>query len=178
MSKKTLEAWWSGKLYNSGMGQVVVGRQKASGDGGFITAGVFLVDAYCLGVKNAFLAKIPSAGWESALDRIFSQEGRKPLSPACARKLIEGAVAYARSFGFEPHPDYYKASHVLSGIDASECDTIFTFGENGKPHYIQGPHDSPEFIKRVIASLRKHAGGPDKFHFTVLAEDVDEDTLR
>jgi hypothetical protein len=69
MSKKTLEAWWPPNLFELGMGQVVVGRQKASGAGGLFTAGVFLVDTCCLGVKSAFLAKIPSSGWESALER-------------------------------------------------------------------------------------------------------------
>ena len=162
MSKKTVEAWWSGELFEVGMGQVVVGRKKASDAGGIITAGVFLVDAYCLGVKSAFLTKIPSPRWEAALERIFREEGRKPLSPACARKLIEGAVAYARSFGLEPDPDYQKASHVLSGIDAAGCDTTFAFGKDGKPFYIQGPHDSPEFVRRVMASLNKRAGGSDK----------------
>jgi len=34
-----------------------------------------------------------------------------------------------------------KASHVLSGIDAGECNTTFTFGQDGKPFYMQGPHD-------------------------------------
>ena len=176
MSKKTVEAWWSPKLFELGMGHVVVGRQKATSAGGLITAGVFLVDAYCLGVKDAFVAKILSSEWESALERMFP-EGRESLSPACARKLLEGAIAYARSFGLEPHPDYQKASHVLSGIEAGECNTAFTFGQDGKPLYIQGPHDSPEFIRRVMASLRKHTGGGDKFHFIVKAENLDPDSL-
>jgi hypothetical protein len=176
MSKKTLQAWWSPELFEVGMGQVVVARQKAGDAGGIITAGVFLVDAFCLGVKSAFLAKIPSSEWESKLERMFPDES-EALSPACARKLIEGAIAYARSFGLEPHPDYQKTSHVLSGIDAGECKTTFTFGQDGKPLYIQGPHDSPEFVSRVMASLNKHAGGTANFHFMIKAEDLDPDSL-
>ncbi|HXP61932.1 MAG TPA: hypothetical protein VN829_15660 [Dongiaceae bacterium] len=176
MSKKTLQAWWSPKLFELGMGQVVVARQKAGDAGGIITAGVFLVDAFCLGVKNAFLAKIASSEWESALERMFPDK-REALSPACARKLIEGAIAYARSFGLEPHPDFQKASHVLSGIDSGECNTTFTFGQDGKPFYIQGPHDSPGFANRVMASLSKHAGGIKNFHFMAKAEDVDPHSL-
>lgn len=177
MSKKTLQAWWSTSLFEVGLGQVVVARQKAGDAGGIITAGVFLVDAYCLGVKSAFLAKIPASEWESALARFFPDEWAA-LSPACARKLIEGAIAYARSFGLQPHPDYEKTSHVLSGIDAGECHTTFTFGQDGKPFYIQGPHDSPEFANRVMASLSKHAGGLKNFHFMAKPEDVDPDSLR
>jgi hypothetical protein len=176
MSKKTFEAWRAPGLFEVGMGQVVVARQKASGAGGIVTAGVFLLDVYCLGVKSAFLTKIPSSRWESELERIFRQEGREPLSPACARKLIEGAVAYARSFGLEPDRDYEKASHVLSGIDAAECDTVFTFGHDGKPCYMQGPYDSPEFVRRVTAALNQPAGGTDKFPVVAKAERLDADS--
>ncbi len=180
MSKKTYEAFRSLKMFDpdSGMGEVVVGQQKASGAGGIMTVGVFLVDAFCLGVKDAFMTRMPAANWESFLDRVF-REGREPLAPACAKKLIEDAIAYARSFGLEPHPDYKRASHVLSGIDSTECRTTFTFGQEGKPLYIQGPHDSPEFVKRVMDALRKHTGqGPEKPHFIVRADRVNPEDLQ
>lgn len=37
------------------------------------------------------------------------------ITPAAARKLVEGAVAYAQSLGFAPVPDFKKASRVLGG---------------------------------------------------------------
>src|SRR5205823_995245 len=77
---------------------------------------------------------------------------------ACARKLVEDAVAYAAKLSFAPHPDYKAACRVLGGLDAGGCETVFTFGQDGKPFYIQGPHDSPAFAQRVMNSLASRCG--------------------
>lgn len=168
MSKKRFEAWRSADLFEIGLGAVVVSRQKTGGVNDMITAGIFLVDVFCLGVKDAYQVKIPALVWDDALDRIFLGESLS-LSPACAKKLIEGAIAYARSVGFNPASNYANASHILADFDARQCDTVFTFGKNGKPFYIQGPNDSPELIERAVATL-----GPQASE-TYLIEDYLED---
>jgi hypothetical protein len=153
MSKRTYEAWRGAVLFETGIGQVLICRHKASGE---TEAGVFLVDVFCLGVKNGFYTKFPTAKLEAMLQEIFPADGGAvSLSPACARKLVEDSVAYARSLGLEPHPDYKHAARVLGGINARECETVFTFGQEGKPLYIQGPHDSPELVERVMRSLKE-----------------------
>lgn len=165
---------------DSGIGHVVVGQQKVSGVGGVMTVGVFLLDVFCLGVKDAFRTQILLTQWEDLLERVFRDRKHEPLEPACAKKLVLDAIAYARGLGLEPHADYVKASHVLTQIDASACSTTFTFGSEGKPLYIQGPYDSPVFVKRVMESLKKHApdtGGGEKFHFIVRAEAVNPEDL-
>lgn len=161
MSKRVFEAWRGATLFKSGMGQVLICRHKNNGE---TEAGVFLVDAYCLGVKDAFFTRFETSKLESMLEKIFQLGGRESLSPACARKLVEDAVAYARSLGLGPHPDYKQAARVLGGINARECDTVFTFGHEGKPLYVQGPNDSPEFAQRVMTILGKRLGS-ENFHY-------------
>ncbi len=155
MSKRTYEAWRSKDLFEKGIGNVLICRHKGGGE---TEAGIFLVDAYCLGVKDGFFTKFPTTDLRSILERIFRAEDPEPLTPACARKLVEDAVAYAQSFGLAPNPDYKKAARVLGGLSSRECDTTFVFGKDGKPFYIQGPNDSPVFAQRVLVTLQNRAG--------------------
>ncbi len=87
---------------------------------GRIVSGIFLVDTYCLGVKNAFMMVQSPIDFENILDKHFSGDDLKPATPACARKLIDDAIAYARDLGFEPHRDFRDASVVLGDIDVTD----------------------------------------------------------
>src|SRR5947208_3030374 len=58
------------------------------------------------------------------------------------QKLLAGAIEYARSLGFAPHADHRRARLLLADVDASQCAETFTFGKDGKPFYIRGPHES------------------------------------
>jgi hypothetical protein len=154
--KRPTEAWHSRNLFETGMGYVVVARFKGNGDA---EIGVFLLDMYCLGVKNAFFTQLYAEEYDrDFLAEIYERDGRNAISPPCARKLVEDAVAYARGLGFEPHPDYRKGARVLGGIDASACPQQFPFGHDGKPLYIQGPDDSPAMVERVMGSLMRRCG--------------------
>ncbi len=162
MSKRTFEAWRGGKLFETGMAQVVICRHKPGGD---TEAGVFLLDIYCLGVKNAFYTAFATSRLGEILERVFQNEGREALSPACGRKLVEDSTAYARRLGFAPHPDYKHAARVLGGIDARDCQTEFKFGFEGKPLYVAGPNDSPRVQELVLATLRRLGEG--NYHFII-----------
>jgi hypothetical protein len=168
-TKRPPEAWMDKSLFESGIGHVVIARFKASGE---TEAGVFLIDIRCLGVKNAFFTRLPFQEYQDRLlARIFSKpEDRESITPACGRKLVEDAIAYARGFGMEPHPDCRQAQRVFGGIDPAECDRQFTFGDDGKPLYIQGPHDSDEFAALVLAQLERRCG-KDGFHYIIEVKD-------
>lgn len=158
-----------------GIANVLVLRHRP---GGTVDAGFFLVDCWCLGVKDAWSEHdVPAAWMEDTLTSRLPAEERERLHPACAKKLIEGAIAYAEALGFSPHRDHRKARKVLAGLDAALCPTEFTFGREGKPCYVAGPDDSAERIDRVIAILHQRCG-PDGYEFVGLdsgeAMDVEE----
>ena len=73
-------------------------------------------------------------------------------------KIVKGAVDFALSLGFPPHPDYPHASMLLAGIDPSTCTEEFTFGRDGHPLYIQGPGESPAEAVAIMQRVRE-AGG-------------------
>jgi hypothetical protein len=172
IAKRPPEAFISSKLFEAGIGHVVVSRFKSEGR---VESGVFLLDVYCLGVKDAFFTILHvSEHEERLLDRVF-RDGRQALSPACARKLVQDAISYARTLGFEPHSDFKQAARVFGGIAADECQTPFTFGKDGKPLYIQGPHDSPVKAERIMKLLHAKCGEGNYHYLAVLGEAPDFD---
>ncbi len=154
-----------------GVASVVVTRTD---DAGQLRAGVFLVDLWCLGVKDAFQAEMPASDWPHQLGRILPADQRIALHPACARKLVEGAVAYAESLGFAPHRDYNAARRVFGSVKAADCPETFTFGRKGKPFYLAGPDDDHERVERVLRTLTAKVGA-DGFHYAVPADPDDAD---
>ncbi len=103
-------------------------------DRGGSTAGVcfYLVDTWCLGLKDA--------------------AGLRPVPLELGRQIVYGAIGYAHKLGFEPHADFGRAAGVPGAWDG-ECE--LTFGRDGKPMYIFGPHDDGE---KIIRKLRRRLG--------------------
>jgi hypothetical protein len=146
-----------------GMGQVIVSRLS----GGMVAAGIFLIDAFCLGVKDAFAFFRSRDDFHNMLLPGMRQNMRlSRAEPAYAKKLILDAIAYARNNGFEPHKDYHLASKVLRDIDETACKTEFTFGKDGMPLYISGPNDSEARSKQVIDTLHRRFGS-DGYHYVL-----------
>ena len=171
-AKRPTEAWHSAGLFERGFGQVIVARFKASGE---VEVGVFLVDTFSLGVKDAFFTRLWADEYEQRLlGGLDQQGGREAISPACARRLVEDAVAYARSLGLEPHPDYKQGARVFGGIDPKECTQAFVFGKDGKPLYVQSPHDSEEFTRHVMGTLTRRFGEGGFHYVLITGEDLDE----
>ena len=167
-TRRPPEAFRSANLFDTGMGYVVVSRFKSDGE---VESGVFLLDVFCLGVKNAFFTQLSQSEYESRLlQEAFAKYGSQPLTPACARKLVQDAVAYAQNLGFAPHPDYKKGCRVFGGISAAECNGSFTFGKNGRPCFIQGPNDSELFCRKAMTLLTIRCG-EGKFDYILVADE-------
>ena len=59
-----------------------------------------------------------------------------------------------------PDPDFNRARDHLGPWSGP---TAITFGCNGKPTYISGPHDNPDHVLRTL----RRAVGRDGFNYTV-----------
>jgi hypothetical protein len=150
-------------LYDQGIGNVVISRKMPNGN---IAAAFFLVDIYCLGVKNCFFTIIPPGVYAQRIDHLVQKEGAEHAVPACAVKLIKDAVSYAESLGFQPHRDYSSVKRFLGSIDPAACPKEFEFGKDGKPLYISGPNETQQDSEKIIATLSEKLG-PDGFHYLV-----------
>jgi hypothetical protein len=174
-NKRRTEAWRSSTLFTELMGEVIVARFKGVDE---VEAGVFLVDIGCLGVKNAFFTRVHISEYEQRILRrghsSYANDDLVAMSPGCARKFLEGAVLYAQSLGLAPHSDYRTGCRVFGGINAGECPEHFVYGKDGKPFFMPGPHDSPQFVEHVMAALNR-ACGKDGFHYAIFEPMSNED---
>ena len=152
------------KLFELGLGNLVFSRSLPDGR---IALGVFLLDIFCLGVKNAFFANLARDEYARRLRSWSAAESLQPMQPACFRKLVEGGVAYAHELGFNPHVDYAEASQIFGDVQATDCPTHFEYGHDGKPFYISGPHEAATQVQTILEQLQRRLGAGN-FDYLVL----------
>jgi hypothetical protein len=164
-------------LEDEGMGHVLLSRLLPNNR---VAAVLFLVDRYCLGVKDCFGRLMVRAEYDAFCKELDDKFEMEDHTPADVRKLVEGVVDYARDLGLEPHPDYHRVKAIFGDIDARESRAEFEFGSEGKPLFINGPHDGPERCRRIL-SILEHSCGPEGYHYIMggpagvsLLEDEDE----
>lgn len=119
---------------------------------------VYLIDTWCLGVKNV-IARIASAEFYADWsDNFRKKTGAKSVPPATLRRLLDDAVAYARACGQPPHPQYPRFQPVLARIDPADAKERFQLGHNGKPHFFAGPDDHLARCYEIVARLQRACG--------------------
>ena len=152
-------------MFEAGIGSVWVSRKLANGK---LSVGVFLLDVFCLGIKNAMLwENIPLQQYKM-MQMMNLGETLVPADPSSMKKLVLEAEVYAKSLGFKPHKDYETARAILEGIETGDCKAQFTFGHKGRPFFIPGPEETPAKIKRIVEQLRKSCGEDG---YNVMTED-------
>jgi len=155
----------SSGIFETGLGTIIVTRRAPSGE---IAVSAFVVDVFCLGVKNAFFKLTSEQDYHGTLKLRLSESLEEQqfenIHPSCVRKLIEGAVDYAGALGFAYHPDYKNARELFGDIDAGACPVKYDFGQDGKPLYIQGPNESISQAKKIVDKLEWRCG-EGNFHY-------------
>jgi hypothetical protein len=143
----------------------LVGVLVARDTGSTVVACGFLVDVFCLGVKNTNGPKTMNRRKLPDFTRTFfsAWPSQSPVAAPLelARHIVFGAVDYARGLGFEPHPDFARGAALLG--DWEKDSSAITFGRDGKPFYINGPRDD---TYGTLAKLRQTAGD-GKFDYLI-----------
>jgi hypothetical protein len=154
-------------LFERGNGTLILARKTGLGS---LAVAVFLLDAWCLGVKDTVFLELDISAYD---DFVAASEQAAPsvsVEPAYARKLLRELVAYARGIGFEPQSDYAALEALFGDARAEDCEASFTFGCDGKPLYVPGPSDTRQQIRQRIESLRRRLG-EDGFDFLIEVEE-------
>lgn len=149
------------KRDRKGLSQVMVTRT----DGQHHLVTTFLIDAWCLGVKNAMgPRKVKTTDYPLMREQAYAttmDDSYRTISLEQVQSVIYGAVDYAKHLGIDPHKDFERAkSHLEPRMDNL---VRHEFGKNGKPYYFAGPYDNPE---KIIAKLRESVG-EGNFKYTV-----------
>ncbi len=148
---------------NMGLIQILLARQQPDED---ICFGTYLVDNYCLGLKNTFAnAGFSRSRYNNEVrDRIFHETVPVECPLELAHQIIYASIDYAAQFGFQPNKDWALSQYLLQPRGELAEPYQLTFGRNGKPFFVSGPHDNPELI---IKQLEKTAG-PGNFDYLAL----------
>ena len=152
-------------LFESGIGNILISRISSKGE---VAVASFIVDVYCLGVKKVLFKTMPLPEYEKVFkagireshgDYSFSK-----LKPACALKLITGAVEYAKQLGFSCHKDYHSLKAIFGEQKLGICWSRFRYGKDKMPSYVRGPNESTADAHKIVATLEKSCGAGN-FHF-------------
>lgn len=150
-----------------GVGTLSVVRKLTLGRYG---ACYFLLDLWCLGIKDAYFRVLDAEDYE------FYHEGDQavpvsPIDPAIARKLVRDAAAFGLKNGFAPPDDLTEMERMFGEVETTAA--TFTFGVEGKPYYLVGPNDPPARVRRIMETLEFNLG-INGFQYEYPVED-DED---
>lgn len=145
----------------AGLASIAIAREHTDTE---VSVCGYLVDTYCLGVKNAVPPNIlDRRDLPAFLADFFAAYDTDPLPAplSLAQDLILGAVDYARTLGFDPHRDFYLAKPHLGPAKATSS---IHFGLNGRPYFQQGPYDNPTRVMRTL----DRSVGPGNYQFTAV----------
>ena len=165
-----VQARASTTIWKDGIGEALLARR---GPNGMTVISVFLLDVYCLGVKNVISRADSELATNQWMSDLFDRAGPwTDVSPEYIRKVVEESIGYALSLGIAPHPECATAQMIFGDLDSSKCAHQFTFGNEGKPLFVAGPRDNPSRIRTIISTLQQTCG-EDGFHYVLPMDSVD-----
>jgi hypothetical protein len=142
----------------SQIANLVIARQHPNGN---ITAGLFLVDLACLGVKDStWFFNISIAEYRENLEEYMKiEEGIDKIDYVLAHNIVHAGLEFADNYEFKPHKDFTSVTQFILDEDTDNIPIIeIECGIDGLPAFIQGPLDSDPKAKQIIAHLERVAG--------------------
>ena len=96
---------------DDGLANILISRQQTNGN---IAFGLFMVDIFCLGLKNTF-CNVDFSARKYKIDlRDKTYEDCSPIECPIplAHNIIYKGIEYARQFGFEPQKDFKLSQYI------------------------------------------------------------------
>ncbi len=137
-----------------GMTIVVVARNSRPGK---LIVCNYLVDYYCLGVKNVIGPKqILESEYPKFKEKCFQafDNDSKIVTIEQAQAIVLSALAYADGLELSPHLDFTETAKSHLGLWNQKL-SIWCGASDGKPLFVPGPSDFPG---KIIAILDRSVG--------------------
>jgi hypothetical protein len=152
-------------IENVGLGTLIVVRKLSLGRYG---TAVFLLDLWCLGVKDAFF-RVDEADDFNDFHKAMEFGGPlQPIAPERARRLLRDVAAFGAANGFPPPAEFAEVERLLGDVESGG--EPFAFGDNGRPHYVVAETDLRRDTKYILARLTEKLG-PGGFDVTYPLDD-------
>ena len=167
-SLKIGTCYMSTDIETVGEGHVIVSREHT---GGRISIGVYLVDIWCVGVKDSFYRlRMEEYEFEELIDDY--RLGLRECSYEEAHNWVYGAIAFAEEAGIEPDKSFKLSQYMLEEDNDNIPLIEYEYGKDGKHTLIAR---SRLEASRYLPLLEKNLG-KDKYDFILNTDDYyDED---
>jgi hypothetical protein len=139
----------------NGMIAVTLVRQGPRGQVAFAN---FLVDNWCLGVKDCAGNLMSLSDADETIREMGGRLQIEPLAAADAHAIVRAGIEYGESLGFPPSTDCRKLLPIWNGIPIGQLPEGVEMGRDGRPFYIVGPYDDVAMQSRVVSSLNESVG--------------------
>jgi hypothetical protein len=150
-----LQCLLSENLFKNGVGTVTlirgVSREQQH-------IGVFMLDTFCLGVKDAYFRTVDRQEADCILEIQHQADATAPIAPGEARKLLQDAVAWAAGNGFVAPEEYASLERLFGDVVPAGTNYVARFGHEGRVFYIPGPSESPADIRRRTRLVQSRFG--------------------
>ena len=149
-----------------GLAHIIVTRNRA---GGNLVYASFLVDTFCLGIKDAdYAIDFTPEELEKMLTHFRSYHELEEIEYDKIHNIIYGALEFAEEGGINPVKQFGIASYILEE-DTDDIPLIeYEYGKDGK-HFLIIGEDGKE--RRYLDTLMAHLG--DNFSFVDLADELE-----
>jgi hypothetical protein len=140
---------------NTGMAHVCVVRQHINGN---LTAGFFLVDLLCMGVKDShYVFNYPDFEFKEALENFQHDNEFIEIDYTLAHNIIYAGLEFGEENGFTPCKEFAVSKYLIEE-DNNEIELIdIDCGTNGVPTVFKG-YDNLTEASKAIAILDKNVG--------------------
>ncbi|MDP3643050.1 MAG: hypothetical protein Q8S54_07650 [Bacteroidota bacterium] len=147
-----------------GIAHVIVARSHTNGN---ITVCFYLIDLYCLGVKDTqYLFNISETKYQEKKEGMEHVDF-EPIDYPLAHNIVFAGLEFAEEYGFKPHKDFTSITQFMLEEDSENIEMIdIECGKDGKPFFVSGPYDDQVKINQVMAQLERNAG-PGKYDFLI-----------
>ena len=156
----------------SGLASIVVARRHTNGN---VTACSYLVDTYCLGVKDSVFFFSRSAQEYQELIEYYNEQFQfDAVDYALVHNIILAAEEYAEELGFMPCKSYQQTTRFMLEEDSDDIELMeIECGKDGKPALILTGEEDVATVKRLKDRLEARVGAGN---YTCIVE-LDEDDL-
>jgi hypothetical protein len=142
-------------LFDAGVGAAVLIRGVSREEQHVAT---FLLDSFCLGVKDAVYRVLDRQEVEFYLEAWEEAGLLEPAEPAELRKLLLDLAAWAGGNGMPPNKDFAAVEALFGAVVPADTDYASRLGCDGKVLYVPGPSESATQVRRRSEMVRSRFG--------------------
>jgi hypothetical protein len=150
------ECWINKNWKEIMLGHIFVVRKHTNGK---VTAGMFLTDLGCLGVKDThYLFNVSESELREQIASSSSFFEMELIDYKLAHNIIYAALEYAEEFSFKPHKDFTSITRFILEEDTDDIELIeIECGQNGKPVFVRTDESEVRAIQ-ILNQLEQKVG--------------------